>query len=104
MGTGAAQRPPTQQDRSRGKTHLEYHQISLLKLLLLLDDVAAQSLPPVGLMGLHPVIEEAGVGEGACRDRTKVLAQGVSVAPPANPTSVTVTWTPHGPSQSSDVH
>ena len=71
MGTGAAQRPPTQQDRSRGKTHLEYHQISLLKLLLLLDDVAAQSLPPVGLMGLHPVIEEAGVGEGAvsfCRD------------------------------------
>lgn len=61
---------------TRGKTNLEYHQVGLLKLLLLLSDVAAQRPLLVSLVGLHAVVEEARVGEGAWGSRTKALAQG----------------------------
>ena len=76
----------------RGKTNLEYHQVGLLKLLLLLDDVAAQRLLLVGLVGLHAVVEEAGVGEAAWGSRTKAPAQEGRPRP-TNP-AVTAVWMP----------
>lgn len=79
LGRGSAHRAST---AMRVKTNLEYHQVGLLKLLLLLDDVAAQRPLLVGLVGFHTVVEEAGVGEAAWGSRTKAPAQTDVHGPP----------------------
>ena len=89
LRTGSAHRAGT---ATKGKTNLEYHQVGLLKLLLLLNDVAAQRLLLVGLVGLHAVVEEARVGEGAWEAGQRLPLSGTSTA--RQPRSDAAAWTP----------
>ena len=77
---------------TKGKTNLEYHQVGLLKLLLLLNDVTAQRLLLVGLVGLHAIVEEARVGEGAWEAGQRLPLSGTSTA--RQPHSDTAAWMP----------